>query len=88
MDPSEKKTVKVAVIGSGLAGLTSAYLLSQNEQFEPHIFEKGEKLGMDAASISVGSKDKFTIDVRERNQSSNGYNSRNKLVIIIIIMNE
>ncbi|KAI7852834.1 hypothetical protein BDC45DRAFT_443133 [Circinella umbellata] len=63
MDPSEKKAVKVAVIGSGLAGLTSAYLLSQNEKFEPHIFEKGEKLGMDAASISVGSKEKFRVDM-------------------------
>ncbi|KAI9488941.1 hypothetical protein BDB00DRAFT_845868 [Zychaea mexicana] len=75
-DNDEKQTlVKVAVIGSGLAGLTSAYLLSHNEHFEPHVFEKGEKLGMDAASISVGSRedDKFRVDVPMRSFMSGYY---------------
>lgn len=41
-----KRTVKVAIVGSGLAGLTAAHLLmSANDttnaaQFEVHIFEK------------------------------------------------
>jgi 2-polyprenyl-6-methoxyphenol hydroxylase-like FAD-dependent oxidoreductase len=41
-----KRTVKVAVVGSGLAGLTSAYLLATfqprpaNIEFDIHIFEK------------------------------------------------
>ncbi|KAI9278213.1 hypothetical protein BDA99DRAFT_491471 [Phascolomyces articulosus] len=73
MVDSKREPVKVAVIGSGLAGLTSAYLLSHHEQFEPHIFEKGEKLGMDASSISVGSKDKFRIDVPMRSFMSGYY---------------
>lgn len=39
------RTVKVAVIGSGLAGLTSAWLLTRplkdrNVEFEVHLFEK------------------------------------------------
>lgn len=67
------KTVKVAVIGSGLAGLSAAYLLSQqksdndegDKQFEVHLFEKNTQLGMDAASISVGPEKEFRIDVRE-----------------------
>ena len=40
------RTVKVAVIGSGLAGLTAAYLLARASatesevEFEVHVFEK------------------------------------------------
>lgn len=41
-----KRTVKVAIIGSGLAGITAAFLLlsanheSSDVEFEVHIFEK------------------------------------------------
>ena len=39
------RTVKVAVVGSGLAGLTVAHLLSKTEpggdfEFQVHVFEK------------------------------------------------
>lgn len=63
MEESPDK-IKVAVIGSGLAGLSTAYLLSGNDQYEAHLFEKGTKLGMDAASMSIGNKkDEFRVDV-------------------------
>ena len=42
---SNKRTVKVAVVGSGLAGLTAAYRLAQGSDHgdvhvEVHLFEK------------------------------------------------
>ncbi|KAJ1311599.1 hypothetical protein OPQ81_010076 [Rhizoctonia solani] len=54
-----KRTIKVAVIGSGLAGLTSAHLLAKfqprpaDAEFDIHIFEKSSVLGMDAESLTV-----------------------------------
>lgn len=41
-----RRVIKVAVVGSGLAGLSAAYLLaktqvaSEDTEFEVHIFEK------------------------------------------------
>lgn len=67
---NKEKTIKVAVIGSGLAGLSASYLLSQGQvvegekEFQVHLFEKNSQLGMDAASISVGPEKDFRIDVR------------------------
>lgn len=58
------KKVRVAVIGSGLAGLSTAYLLSKDqEEFEVHLFEKNSSVGMDASSISIGPKKEHRIDV-------------------------
>ncbi|KAF9916028.1 hypothetical protein BX616_004785 [Lobosporangium transversale] len=56
-----KQKLRVAVVGSGLAGLTVAHILSSlhsdNGQggvgIEVELFEKAHKLGMDAASLSV-----------------------------------
>jgi predicted NAD/FAD-binding protein len=54
---------KVAIIGSGLAGLTAAHLLSE-EPFDVHIFEKSTRIGLDAASIDVRGQDGkiYTVD--------------------------
>lgn len=76
------RRVKVAVVGSGLAGLTAAYLLSTASQrtdiqhgrdgpveFEVHIFEKAETLGMDSHSISLtlpGEAGEWRVDVPMR----------------------
>lgn len=62
--PSTKRQVskrrKVAIIGSGLAGLHAAYLLSETEElrerYDVHLFEKGDELGLDANSITVEGK--------------------------------
>jgi len=52
-------------IGSGLAGLTAAYLLGKETRgWEVHVFEKADKLGVDAASVEVNVvKDGKTLDV-------------------------
>lgn len=50
--------VRVAVVGSGLAGLSAAYFLAntpsaQGKSVRVELFERHEKLGMDAESVSV-----------------------------------
>ncbi|KAF5361596.1 hypothetical protein D9758_007390 [Tetrapyrgos nigripes] len=72
------RTVRVAVIGSGLAGLTAAYLLSnssnENVLFDVHLFEKARltqasTIGMDCSSISLpnpGNKEEWRVDVPMR----------------------
>ena len=53
--------MKVAVVGSGLAGLHAAWLLASPEHYddpskvpdEVHLFERNESVGMDAASVDV-----------------------------------
>ncbi|KAI0074799.1 hypothetical protein K474DRAFT_1600937 [Panus rudis PR-1116 ss-1] len=67
-------TVKVAVVGSGLAGLTAAYRLGRTKrvgdvEFEVHLFEKADSLGMDARSVSLelpGLEDELRVDVPMR----------------------
>ncbi|KAH9177027.1 hypothetical protein EDB89DRAFT_2204805 [Lactarius sanguifluus] len=76
------RRVKVAVVGSGLAGLTAAYLSSTAFQradiqygkdgpveFEVHIFEKAETLGVDSHSVSItlpSEAGKWRVDVPMR----------------------
>ncbi|KAI0307505.1 splicing factor, Prp19-binding domain-containing protein [Multifurca ochricompacta] len=76
-----RRCVKVAVVGSGLAGLAAAYLLSTVRQrvdvqhkhgpieYEVHIFEKAEALGMDSHSVSLtlpGEVGEWRVDVPMR----------------------
>lgn len=54
--------MKIAIVGSGIAGLSAAWLLSQNH--EVTIFEKFERLGMDAHSLDVpGEVGRARVDV-------------------------
>ncbi|KAL7268813.1 hypothetical protein RUND412_008544 [Rhizina undulata] len=52
-EPNNK--IRVAVIGSGLAGLTTAYLLNGDGQqrYEVEVFEMAETPSLDAASVTV-----------------------------------
>jgi len=43
--------MKIAIIGSGISGLTAAYYLSQNHQV--HVFEAADKIGGHTATVDV-----------------------------------
>lgn len=52
------------MIGTGLAGLTTAHLLQQDDRFEVHVFEKADRIGMSAASIEFQGQDgkRYAVD--------------------------
>ncbi|BGP24213.1 microfibrillar-associated protein 1 [Rhodotorula toruloides] len=78
------RPVRVAVVGSGLAGLSTTYLLSKVKatradgsplSIEVHLLEKNEDLGMDTASLSVKTEEgSYRVDVpmRSINGGSHG----------------
>lgn len=53
--PSNKKPLEIAVVGSGLAGLSVANLLSREHHVT--ILERASTVGMDLASVSVSDSD-------------------------------
>lgn len=58
-------------IGSGLAGLTTAHLLSKRHGIDIEIFDKADKIGVDSASVDIcvmkdGKKLDIAIDVPMR----------------------
>ncbi|KAE8350117.1 hypothetical protein BDV28DRAFT_139771 [Aspergillus coremiiformis] len=55
----------VAVIGSGMAGLVTAYLIQQDSKrrYEVEIFEMQEQLSLDSASYTITSEDDLTYRV-------------------------
>ncbi|GAA6039886.1 hypothetical protein JCM8097_006783 [Rhodosporidiobolus ruineniae] len=78
---SDQRTVRVAIIGSGLAGLTAAHLLQTTQEddgersgvrWEVHLLEKNDQLGMDAASLSVKTAEGGTARIDVPMRSING----------------
>jgi len=51
--PHAHERERVAVVGSGLAGLLSAYLLARDGRYAVTIFESGSTFSLDAASVSI-----------------------------------
>ena len=62
--PSNKPKRKVAVVGSGIAGLTAAWALHNSKSYEVHIYEaSGEHLGGQTNTVSFYSRSKKKIKV-------------------------
>ena len=59
-----KKPLRVAIVGSGIAGLTAGYLMAQAGH-EVTIFERELELGMDAHGVSglMESEPETRVDV-------------------------
>ncbi|RAQ49898.1 hypothetical protein AFGD_010008 [Aspergillus flavus] len=79
--PEPKKTV--AIIGSGMAGLVSAYLIQQDRKrrYEVEVFEMQDQLSLDSASYTITSQDHHTyrVDVPMR-AFDDGFHNNLKLM--------
>ncbi|TLD24727.1 hypothetical protein E2P81_ATG12063 [Venturia nashicola] len=62
--------VRVAVVGSGMAGLVTAYLLhrDQKQRYQVTVYEEGDQLSLDSSSISInnsfGHVDRIDLPMR------------------------
>ncbi|KAF2277102.1 FAD/NAD(P)-binding domain-containing protein [Westerdykella ornata] len=68
-----QKPVRVAIVGSGMAGLVTAYLLRHDarQRYDVKLFESGKSLSLDSASVSLphgsgatGSTDRVDLPMR------------------------
>ncbi|KAF2431144.1 hypothetical protein EJ08DRAFT_587854 [Tothia fuscella] len=59
-----KRQVRVAVVGSGLAGLCTAFLLHQDSEkrYSVTLFEEGKELSLDSASVSIANRSTRSFD--------------------------
>ncbi|KAF1813404.1 FAD/NAD(P)-binding domain-containing protein [Eremomyces bilateralis CBS 781.70] len=76
----EKRRTRVAIVGSGMAGLVTAYLLNrdQRERYDVTVLEQGDKLSLDSASVSVPTRSNThseRIDVPMRAFAGGYYNN-------------
>ncbi|RDW56384.1 hypothetical protein BP5796_13206 [Coleophoma crateriformis] len=65
MTPAKTKTKhKVAVVGSGMAGLVTAYLLHRDvhQRYSVTVFESGKSFSLDAASVSIQDESQEIVD--------------------------
>lgn len=74
--PPHARRRKVAIIGSGLTGLSAAYYLCTSpdaDSLEVHLFERASKIGLDSNSISIGDAPPTRIDVPMRSLNEGYY---------------
>lgn len=64
MNMESQRQTKVAVVGSGMAGLVTAHLLQQDhrQRFSVKVFESGNTLSLDSASVSVSNAARTSSD--------------------------
>lgn len=68
--PVNGKT-KIAIIGSGLTGLSAAYYLCTSScasSLEVHLFERASKIGLDSNSITLGQETRIDVPMRSLNE--------------------
>ncbi|ODA83524.1 hypothetical protein RJ55_02038 [Drechmeria coniospora] len=60
----DSRRIQVAIVGTGLAGLTTAHLLHNDARgrYEVTLFEQASRLAFDAASVSVENKKTGVVD--------------------------
>ncbi|BGP39739.1 hypothetical protein JCM10450v2_003708 [Rhodotorula kratochvilovae] len=86
---AHRERTTVAVIGTGLAGLATAYLLTDTAatatdgtplDFDVHLFERNASLGMDTASLSVkDDSGAYRVDVPMRSINGGSHSRVHKL---------
>ena len=59
--------MKIAVVGSGISGLSAAYYLSKKHKVD--LFEKQNHFGGHSHTIDVKISDKITINLLTKNES-------------------
>ncbi|KUL83740.1 hypothetical protein ZTR_08645 [Talaromyces verruculosus] len=64
MEKDQKDQCQVAVVGSGMAGLVTAYLLNRDPEhrYNVEVFEIGEHLSLDSSSLSVPNPESGNVD--------------------------
>ncbi|KAF6807380.1 hypothetical protein CPLU01_15803 [Colletotrichum plurivorum] len=64
MGREDQDPVRVAVVGTGLAGLTAAYLVQNDEhkRYAVTLFEQAETLSFDSASVAVRDEKSGTVE--------------------------
>ncbi|KAL2754103.1 hypothetical protein ACRALDRAFT_1081282 [Sodiomyces alcalophilus JCM 7366] len=63
-DGSHPRQTRVAIVGTGLAGLTTAYLLHNDDQkrYAVTLFEQSDRLSFDSASVAVRNEETGSVE--------------------------
>ncbi len=75
-------TQKIAVIGSGISGLGSAFVLS--EKHKVYLYEKDKKFGGHSNTITINKEEqKFKVDTGFIVYNDNNYPNFSKIIITL-----